>query len=189
MTDDLRFGWMVEVMNVRPDDRILEIGPGSSNSLACLAARLDNGYVVGADRSATAIARAAKRHAALIESGKVRLIQAELADLEPRLLDGTAPAAIRRAGSPPGTAGFDKILAVNVNVFWTKRPVAELALIHRLLAPGGALYLFYGYGAPAGTSTSPKPAEGQLKKYLAEAGFTARPVSSGDLLGVIATAE
>ena len=37
---------------------------------------------------------------------------------------------------------FDKIFAVNVNVFWLK-PEKELAVIRNLLAPGGRLYLFY----------------------------------------------
>lgn len=177
MVDDQRFAWMVDIMDVRPTDRILEIGPGASNSIAYLAAKLDGGLVVGVDRSATAIARAAKRHAALIDTGQLNLEQAELADLDPqRLLD--------RIG--PGAAGFDKVLAVNVNVFWTKRPTAELALIRRLLAPGGTLYLFYGYGTPA-AATSPKPAPGRLNEYLSEAGFAVEIVSSGDLLGVVAT--
>ncbi|WP_378736880.1 class I SAM-dependent methyltransferase [Nocardia brasiliensis] len=181
MVDDQRFAWMVDIMDVRPTDRILEIGPGPSNSIAYLAAKLNGGHVVGVDRSATAIARAAKRHAALIDSGQLSLQQAELADLDPQRL---------RARIGAGTAGFDKVMAVNVNVFWTKRPTAELALIRRLLAPGGTLYLFYGYGTPASTpATSPKPAPGRLNEYLSEAGFAVEVVSSGDLLGVVAIPE
>ncbi|MFI6215527.1 class I SAM-dependent methyltransferase [Nocardia brasiliensis] len=180
MADDRRFGWMVDVMGVRPTELILEIGPGSSNSIAYLAARATDGRVVGIDRSATAIRRATKTHAALIDSGQVRLAQASLADLDPaRFLTEHAC----------GTAGFDKILAVNVNTFWTKRPVTELALLRRLLAPGGMLCLFYGYGAPETASTSPKPPPGKLREHLADAGFAVRVVTAGDLLGVLATAE
>ncbi|AFT98665.1 methyltransferase [Nocardia brasiliensis] len=178
MADDRRFTWMAEVMGVRPTDLILEIGPGSSKSIAYLAARATDGRVVGIDRSATAIQRASKTHAALIDSGQVRLAQTGLADLDP---------AQFLAEHACGAAGFDKILAVNVNVFWTKRPLAELALLRRLLAPAGTLHLFYGYGTPEAESSSPKPAPGKLRDYLADAGFGVHVVTAGDLLGILAT--
>ncbi|WP_245676388.1 class I SAM-dependent methyltransferase [Nocardia niwae] len=164
-------------MAVRPADRVLEIGPGSSDSIAYLAERAIDGMVVGVERSATAVSRAGRRHAARLESGRVRLVHADLADLDPDRL-------LRTTGI--GAAGFDKILAVNVNVFWTKRPTAELAVIRRLRAPGATLGLFYGYGTPdAADPTSPKPPLARLTEHLTEAGFAIRTVSSGDLLGVL----
>ncbi|MFE7796482.1 class I SAM-dependent methyltransferase [Nocardia sp. NPDC057440] len=179
MAADGRFRWIIETMLVRPDDRILEIGPGSSDSLGDLAERLRDGRVVGVDRSPTAIARAAKRHAAHIDSGRVRLVQAGLEHLSrEQLLDEIGP----------DTAGFDIIFAVNVNVFWTKRPTAELTLVRDCLAENGKLCLFYGYGHPdAAVSTSPKPAPGHLTDYLTSAAFDVEVVSAGDLLGIIAT--
>lgn len=179
MATDTRFDWIAETMHLRPEDRILEIGPGSSDSIAYLAARLDSGCIVGVDRSATAIARAARRHAALIDCGKVHLLHAGLEKLDrARVLAKIGPA----------TSGFDKVVAVNVNLFWTKRPAAELALIRQVLVPDGTLYLFYGYGQPDdNTCTSPKPAPGHLIDYLSGAGFDGATVSSGDLLGVVAT--
>ncbi|MFI6870405.1 SAM-dependent methyltransferase [Nocardia sp. NPDC050406] len=170
---DARFEWIVEVMGVRPDDRILEIGAGASPSVEYLAAPLRGGCVVAIDRSATAIARSAKRHAALVDSGRVRLRHLALEDLRPDDVRDT----------------FDKILAVNVNLFWTRRPTAELATIRALLAPRGALHLAYGYGDP-GTrhpSTSPKPVADKLSEHLEEAGFTTETRFSGDLLCVTAT--
>ncbi|WP_141807502.1 class I SAM-dependent methyltransferase [Nocardia bhagyanarayanae] len=109
------------------------------------------------------------------DPGRIGLVQAELTKLRPeQVLDDF------------GIDAFDKILAVNVNLFWTKRPTAELALIERLLAPGGGLYLCYGYGDPDGASSSPKPPPGRLGEHLTAAGFTVRTVASGDLLCVIA---
>ncbi|WP_040773843.1 SAM-dependent methyltransferase [Nocardia pneumoniae] len=177
MAVDQRFNWIVRTMDVRPADRVLEIGPGSSESIACLAAKVTDGTIVGVERSATAIARARKKHAAELDSGRVRLVHAELTSVDPdRLLFEIGPEARR----------FDKILAVNVNLFWTKKPSAELALIRRLLAPGGTLCLYYGYGtADAPEPTSPKPAPGKLTEYLTEADFDVRLISSGDLLGLI----
>ncbi|WP_433728287.1 class I SAM-dependent methyltransferase [Nocardia sp. CA-129566] len=178
MAADTRFDWIAETMHLQPNDRILEIGPGSSDSIAYLAARLDGGRIVGVERSVTAIARAAKRHAALIDCGKVHLLHAGLEKLDrTRVL----------AEIEPGTRGFDKVVAVNVNLFWTKRPTTELALIRQVLAPDGTLYLFYGYGQPDGhTRTSPKPAPGHLIDYLVTAGFDGDTVCSGDILGVVA---
>jgi SAM-dependent methyltransferase len=177
MTADPRFAWIVRTMAVRPADRVLEIGPGSSDSIACLAEQAIEGTVVGVERSVTAIARASKRHAAHLASGRVRLVHADLTDLAPDRL-------LRETGL--GTAGFDKVLAVNVNLFWTKRPTAELALIRQLLAPGGTLGLYYGYGPPdAADPAGPKPPLARLTEHLTEAGFDVRTISSGDLLGVL----
>ncbi|MEU2174103.1 class I SAM-dependent methyltransferase [Nocardia sp. NPDC019219] len=177
MTTDPRFAWIVRTMAVRPADRVLEIGPGASASIAYLAEQAVDGMVVGVERSATAVSRAGRRHAAHLESGRVRLVHADLADLDPDQL-------LRATGA--GAAGFDKILAVNVNLFWTKRPTAELALIRRLLAPGATLGLFYGYGTPdAADPAGPKPPLARLTGHLTEAGFAVRTVSSGDLLGVL----
>ncbi|MFC9993393.1 SAM-dependent methyltransferase [Nocardia sp. NPDC127526] len=175
MASEARFDWIVATMEVRPADHILEIGAGTSPSVAHLAAVLTSGRVTAIDRSATAVARSAKRHAALIDSGRLRLLPIALEDLRPAdVLSEAVPA-------------FDKILAVNVNLFWTRSPATELALIRQLLSPGGSLYLTYGYGDPDGADTSPKPLPGKLSGHLQAAGFDAHAVSSGDLLCVIAT--
>ncbi|MCP2291789.1 class I SAM-dependent methyltransferase [Nocardia amikacinitolerans] len=224
---DARFPWFADTMTLGPADRVLEIGPGASPSLSLLAERVPEGRVIGVERSATAVARAAQRlraaghdpwvhgavpnegaavaarhstatrtearegpaghgasrggaepredEAAQGDSGRVGLVHVELNKLRPeQVLDDF------------GIDAFDKVLAVNVNVFWTKRPTAELALIRRLLAPGGGLYLCYGYGDPDGAASSPKPPPGRLGEHLTEAGFAVRTVASGDLLCVIA---
>ncbi|WP_280234828.1 class I SAM-dependent methyltransferase [Nocardia cyriacigeorgica] len=176
MAHDARFLWFRRIIDPAPGDRLLEIGPGSSDSLAVLAESLDTGCIIGIDRSATAVERAAKRHAALIESGRVRVRQLALEELTRERTAELAP------------AGFDKILAVNVNAFWTRNPTAELAVLREALAPGAALYLFYGYGEPGErTSTAPTTTPRNLIDHLTGAGFDVGTVTSGDLLGVIAT--
>ncbi|MBF6343528.1 class I SAM-dependent methyltransferase [Nocardia cyriacigeorgica] len=176
MAHDARFLWFREIIDPAPADRLLEIGPGSSDSLAVLAEPLDTGFIVGIDRSATAVQRAAKRHAALIEAGRVLVRQLALEELTREHAAELAP------------GGFDKILAVNVNVFWTRDPAAELAVLRESLAPGGALHLFYGYGEPGDrTCTEPAPTPRHLTDHLTGAGFDVGTVTSGELLGVIAT--
>ncbi|WP_280261363.1 class I SAM-dependent methyltransferase [Nocardia wallacei] len=168
-----RFEWIADLMSVRPNDLILEIGAGSSPSVAHLAARLTTGRIVAADRSETAVRRSAERHAALIDSGRLRLLHAALEQLP------TAP-------DLEGLA-FDKVLAMNVNLFWTRPCARELTFIHNVLTPDGALYLCYGYGTPTTTRPeSPKPPPAQLTHNLTTSGFTTELHPSGDLLTLIA---
>ncbi|WP_067862017.1 SAM-dependent methyltransferase [Nocardia shimofusensis] len=172
MVGDARFRWIVEVMDMRPADLVLEIGPGSGTSLEYLARELPRGRVLAVDRSATAIDRAARRNARHLDSGRITLWQKDFGRLDPDRVraDFDAP------------AGFDKILAVNVNAFWTKkRPTAELTVVRELLAPDGALFLCYGYDA---ASSGPKPEASELTRRLAESGFATTVTTHGDLLAV-----
>jgi cyclopropane fatty-acyl-phospholipid synthase-like methyltransferase len=120
-----RIRWAVETLAVEPGDRLLEIGggPGVAASLVC--DRLDRGSLFVIDRSAAAIERARRRNPEHVASGRLALETVELADFD------------------PGAARFDKVFAVNVNVFWTTPAKEELARIRKALEPDGRLFLFY----------------------------------------------
>jgi SAM-dependent methyltransferase len=120
-----RLRWAVEVLAIDPADRVLEIGCGRGVAVSLICARLDGGTVTAIDRSATMIDAARQRNAAHVASGRA-VLQA---------------VALDAADLP--SARFDKILAVNVNLFWLGPATRELSLVTRLLAPGGALYLCY----------------------------------------------
>jgi cyclopropane fatty-acyl-phospholipid synthase-like methyltransferase len=127
-----RLRWAVELLGVRPDDRILEVGCGPGVAVALVADLLVGGRITGIDRSATAIDRAARRNARHVETGRVRL------------------ACIDLAGAAELGQQFDTAFAVDVNLFWTGDPSAELAVLRRLLGPHGTLHLIYetpGYTA------------------------------------------
>lgn len=124
----------VERLDVSPADRILEIGCGPGVALSLIAPQLVDGYVVGLDRSAVAINRATVRNSADVASGTVRLYQSALADFTT-------------------SERFDKVLAINVNVFWTSTADAELEVVRDCMTPGGALFICYE--GPAG-ETSPR---------------------------------
>lgn len=110
-----RLSWAVEILQPRPGERILELGCGNGVAVQLVCDR--GATVTAVDRSATAIAAATARNAA-----RARLVRGTLADI-----DGV----------------YDKVFAVNVNLFWVRSPAPELRLIDDLLAPGGELYLFY----------------------------------------------
>ncbi|GII55842.1 hypothetical protein Pth03_42310 [Planotetraspora thailandica] len=120
-----RLVWAVETLDLSPSDRVLEIGCGRGVAVALVGERLAGGTVTGIDRSATAIGAAGVRNAMGPASGKVRL----------------ATTALEEADF--GDGSFDKIFAVNVNLFWTRSPARELALLRRWLAPGGVVHLYW----------------------------------------------
>jgi SAM-dependent methyltransferase len=165
-----RIRWAVQTLAPAPDDRLLEIGCGPGVAVSLVCEHLAGGRIVAVDRSPTAIARAAKRNAACVAAGKAVLHTAALESLRP-------------ADLPGGPEGFDKVFAMNVNLFWVRSPARELALIGTLLRPGGALYLFYGYGTPGqGPATVP----GALLDHLADGGFAVEPRTGPGTVGVVA---
>jgi cyclopropane fatty-acyl-phospholipid synthase-like methyltransferase len=134
---------------------VLEIGCGGGVAVALLAERLEGGCVTGIDRSATAIDSARRRNAERIAAGTVRLVHCGLTDAS-------------------GLGEFDKIFAVNVNVFWARRATAELQVIRELMNPGGTLRLCYE--TPPGTDAG--RIAGTVEAVLREHGFTTATTAS-----------
>src|ERR1700683_3382003 len=115
-----RNGWVVSLLEVRPADRVLEIGFGPGVAVAELV-RAGAGHVYGIDHSGVMLRQASRRNAAAIRAGRVTLINASVDQLPPAL-DGP----------------FDAILAVNSLGFWPE-PAGRLAGLRRRLAPGGRM--------------------------------------------------
>ena len=120
-----RVRWAVETLAVQPGDHVLEIGCGSGVAASLVCERLGNGRMLAIDRSSMQIHRARRRNERHIASGRLSLAAVELADL-----DG-------------GGAPFDKIFAINVNVFWVGPAEAELAVVRKAPVGGGMLLLVY----------------------------------------------
>jgi SAM-dependent methyltransferase len=155
--------WAVAALDPGPDELLLEIGCGPGVAVALVCERLVGGKVVAIDRSATAVSRAKKRNAEHVAAGRAVLLTVALEQVQPSDVLGRQQR-------------FDKVFAMNVNLFWVRSPAKELDLIKLLLAPGGALYLFYGYGGlpaagMAGENTSRIPAI--LTDHLRGRGFAA----------------
>jgi SAM-dependent methyltransferase len=165
-----RIRWAVRVMAPDPGDRLLEIGCGPGVAVSLVCEQLTGGRITAIDRSPTAIRRAAARNAGHVAAGRAVLRTADLESLRPTDL-------------PEGPGGYDKVFAMNVNLFWVRTPAPELELIRALLAPGGALFLFYGYGTPGrGPATVPDALAG----HLTDGGFTVEALTGPSVAGVVA---
>ncbi len=121
-----RVAWAVALLDVQPDDEILEIGCGPGIAVSLVCDRLTTGTLTAIDRSPTAIERTRARNQEHIASRRVKLVHVDLGGLD----------------VPPGQ--FDKAFAVNVNVFWTTTAEPECAVLENALRPGGTLWLVYG---------------------------------------------
>ncbi len=142
----------VDVLDPAPDDRVLEVGCGAGVAMALVCARLLDGHVTGLDRSATAIERAEKRLRRWLDDGR--------ADLQHRDLT-----RFHGDGRP-----YDRILAVDVNVFWTAAASVEAARLRDLVADDGVVHLVFDPpGGPDGHPAVDRPAAA-----LERAGFSAR---------------
>ncbi len=120
-----RIRWAVETLAVEPGDRLLEIGGGPGVAAYLVCEQLDRGSLLLIDRSAAAIERTRRRNPEHVAAGRLVLETIDVADFD------------------PGKARFNKVFAVNVNVFWTTPATEELARIRRALEHDGRLFLFY----------------------------------------------
>jgi SAM-dependent methyltransferase len=166
-----RLVWAVEGLDVQSGDHVLEIGGGRGVAAALICRRIGPGRLLAIDRSATATAAATKRNSEHVAAGaaEFRTLALEAAD-------------------PAQLGSFDKVLAVNVNLFWVRPAQPELELIARLLRPDGRLHLVYD---PPGSDNLRRIKE-PLLDHLGMAGYRSEaatlPTQSSILLAVTAHA-
>lgn len=142
----------IELLDVRPGQRVLEIGFGPGVSIRALARRAAPGHVVGIDHSGTMVRQARRRNAAALRRGQVELHQAAVEDL------------------PRFDAPFDRILSVNSVMFW-RDPGQRLRELRGLLAPGGRIAVTYQPRHPGATRADAERKGAELAALLREVGF------------------
>ena len=120
-----RIRWAVDLMDVKPNDHVLEIGCGPGAGAELICQRLETGKLFAIDRSESGVDRTKRRCRQYVESGRLTVRQIDLATLR---------VPVKR---------LHKVFAFNVNLFWVRSCADEVALLHELVLPGGAVYLFY----------------------------------------------
>jgi len=129
---------VVEQLDIRPDDRVLEIGCGHGVAATLVCERLDGGCLTAVDRSAKMIRAATRRNAAYTEAGRAEFLVSALEDLD------------------LGDRRFDKIFAVRVGLF-RREPERARGIVERWLAPRGELFVFFDEPTVPGASQRPQP--------------------------------
>lgn len=162
----------VELLDIRPDDRVLEVGFGPGLAVERAAELASAGTVVGVDHSEAMLRLASRRNAEAIRAGRVELLL------------GSASALPRFDGP------FDKVLAVNVFMFW-KDPVAVLTGLSQVMKPGGVIAITLQPRNRGATADDTRAAGERIAAALRAAGFTVvrteilemAPVSAACVLG------
>jgi SAM-dependent methyltransferase len=145
--------WAAELLEVRPDDRVLEIGFGPGIAIKELSARAPDGYVCGLDHSALMVRQAARRNAKAVRRGQVDLRLGSVDEL------------------PDFDAPFDKVLAVNVSGF-SDGPAERLENLRRVTSRGGRIALAFQPRGPGATDEAATTAGQEFVTKLRDAGFS-----------------
>jgi ubiquinone/menaquinone biosynthesis C-methylase UbiE len=136
--------WVIDLLDVRPSDKVLEIGFGPGVGIQLLTSSASAGYVAGVDRSKEMVAQATTRNKQAIERGRVDLRHGSVASLP--FADNT----------------FDKALAINSMQVWPDA-VAGLREMRRVIRHDGEVALgFRPYSGQPNTG---------LAETLTAAGF------------------
>ena len=148
-----RNAWAVSLLDVRSDDRVLEIGFGPGLAIRELSRSAVNGYICGIDHSELMLRSASRRNADGLGRGVVDLRLGSVDEL------------------PEFDEPFDKILAVNAAMFWGD-PVARFRRLRRLLQPGGLIAVVYQPRGPGATDEASAAWGREMASALDQAEFS-----------------
>jgi SAM-dependent methyltransferase len=154
--------WAAGLLDVQPDDRVLEIGFGPGVAIREMAKRATRGLVCGIDHSEVMVRQAARRNAAAVRAGRVELRLGSVTDL------------------PNYAEPFDKMLAVNSLMFWDD-PVGRLRDVRRRLRPDGRIAIALQPRGPGSSDDTTDRAAVEIQEQLTTAGFSDLRVDTLDL--------
>src|SRR5258708_36419580 len=110
--------WIVQLLDIQPSDRILEVGCGPGLAIQGFAAHATQGLVAGIDASTLMVQEARKRNATAVGTGRVQIQQWD-------------------ASTVPYTyASFDTVAATHV-IYFGSDVSATLQELRRVVRPRG----------------------------------------------------
>jgi SAM-dependent methyltransferase len=145
------------LLEIRPGDRVLEIGFGHGRSIAAASRLTGGGLVAGIDFSPSMVAMARRRTRALVDRGLVELRQGNSLCL------------------PFEDGSFHGVWSVHTVYFWDE-PVAHIKEVRRVLKEGGRFVLGFRPASEEARRAFPasvytfRPAD-QIRQMLLAAGF------------------
>ena len=137
--------WVTDLLDVGPNDNVLEVGFGPGVVIQRLSKRASAGHVAGIDPSREMVEQARARNTTAIQNGRVDLRRGSVISL------------------PFDDNSFDKALAINSMQVWPE-PAVGLREMRRVMKSGARVALGF-------TPYSGQPNKG-LTEALMVAGFT-----------------
>jgi ubiquinone/menaquinone biosynthesis C-methylase UbiE len=144
--------WAVDLLEVRPADRVLEIGFGPGVAIRALARRASAGFVYGIDHSEVMVRQATARNRAAVERNRVILRLGSAADL------------------PTFGVVFDKVLVVNNFGMWPD-PQQGLGELRSVMRPGGRVAIVSQPRQPGATPETTRRVGQATVEQLRKAAF------------------
>lgn len=145
-----RSEWVMALLDLKPTDRVLEIGFGPGTDIA--RANRAAAFVAGVDHSEAMVQQAARLNREAIRSGRVELHLGVAAKL------------------PFPDSQFDCLFAINSAQFWKELP-KTLVELKRVLKPGGRVLLAVQPRNKGATDETARQVGFGLAKSLTAAGF------------------
>lgn len=148
-----RIRWTLSLLEIKPSDRVLEVGFGPGVAIAELGKTVTDGSIAGIDHSDEMLRQATRRNAQAVKDGRVVLAQAS----------ATTPPAFDRP--------FDKIFTINSIHFWND-PIECLKKLRGLLRPGGVMAVTLQPRTRAATDGTTAILGEEIAEKLKHAGFS-----------------
>ena len=148
-----RTRWTLALLEIKPTDRVMEIGFGPGLAIELASQSASSGLIVGLDHSEVMLRHAARRNRRAVRDGRVQLQLSSAEDL------------------PAFELPFDKIFSINSIHFW-KDPLQSITRLRSMLKPGGVLALTIQPRSRNATPESTKVIGEELMQKLRLAGFT-----------------
>jgi cyclopropane fatty-acyl-phospholipid synthase-like methyltransferase len=144
--------WTVDLLELQPNHRVLEIGCGPGLALEGCLEKVTSGRVIGVDRSSVMVAQSAKRNAAALADQRLMLMIGSENSLE----ELSCP--------------FDRIYAVNVAMFFSD-PQATIQSLASKLMPDGKLAITHMPRNKGATSADTERVGDRLAGYFDDCGL------------------
>ena len=113
-----------ELISIKIDDRIIEIGFGTGKLIDKMAQQIDTGLIEGVDFSKVMVSIARKRNKKKITNGKIKILEGNFDEM------------------PFEKESFTKACSINTLYFWPE-PAQTAKKIAKILKPDGKLILAF----------------------------------------------
>jgi len=165
-----RIKWALELLQIEKSSNVFEIGCGSGIAAQRICPVLGRGSYLGIDRSPAAIKASIARNANYVKAGRAFFIENTFnaEDREPAL--------------------FDRILAVNVNAFWSGDG-AEVIDVRRLMHRQSLFAQVYEPPEAAQRAKIARILKKRLAPHFSNVTTKLHTIAGVALLGVVATGE